>query len=197
MILDHTSMLALVPRVNGPIALVSFPFALYEALSKKANVAELKVRIDLRADQLLALTVSYVEETLMPFWPRSITRIIIEPHVQFESTTALSEAARDALTNCLRKNSADYIKAVNIRLIPKKIHRFDRLLYWTIFCTAAFSACALVTYILSVDMTDAKAKVAIVGPGLLLLFSLGIAGARQSYIHLAKAGLLNESSFRK
>jgi hypothetical protein len=190
MILDHVTLLALVPKVDGPIALISCPFALYEALNKKANVAELKVRIDLCADKLLSLTVSAIEETLMPFWPRSVTRIIIEPNVQFESTAALSEVARDALTNCLRKNSDDYLKSVRLRQISRKIHGFDRTLYWTIFITAAFSLLALATWFLSSDLTSVAAKVAIVGPGAILFLSLGIAGARQSYIHQAESRII-------
>jgi hypothetical protein len=190
MILDHATLLALVPKVNGAIALLSCPFALYEALSKKADVADLKVRIDLCADRLLALTVSTIEEALMPFWPRSVTRIIIEPQVQIELTAALSEAARDALTNCLRKNGSDYINAIKLRQLPKKIHRFDRSLYWTIFATAFFSLIALANWCVSSDMSDLEAKIAIFGPGMLLVLSLGIAGARQSYIQHAEGRII-------
>jgi hypothetical protein len=190
MILDHAAIVALVPKVNGTIAAVSVPFALYEALSKKADTADLKERIELRADQLYALTVTYLEETLMPFWPRTISRIIIEPQVQIETTAALSEDARNALTDCLRKHGLEFTKANKLRLFPKKIHRFNRILYWLIFLTASLSLLLLVFWFLSSDMSDRAAKTAILGPGVLLLASLGVAGARQSYIQVAESGII-------
>jgi hypothetical protein len=183
---------SLVPTVNGAIALVSCPFALYEALSKRAGVADLKEKLDLRADQLLAKLVAGVEETLLPYWPRSITTLIIEPALAVQLTPGLSDTARDALTKYLNKCGFIALRLAAVRHLARKILRLDKALYWLISITATVSLIDLLLWAFWNDNTDSFLRTEVLVPGCLLAMSLIVAGIRQAYIQAAERQIIEE-----
>ena len=194
--LSNEALLELVPRINAAIALVSCPFALYEALSKKAAVADLKDKLDLRADQLIATIVSTLEEALLPHWPRSITTLIIEPSLSFAITPGLSEAARDALTKCITAKIEFYFKRLtSVRRLAGKVLLFDRALYWLIFATAVVSCLTLLFWVFGTASTPSLVKCEILTPSGFLACSLLIAGVRQSYIQACERQMIQDETF--
>lgn len=192
MVLDHGALVSLVPKVNGAIALMSWPFALYEALAKKAGAADLKEKLDLRADQLLATIVADIEESLLPYWPRKASSIIIEPSMTAEPPPSLSDAAKDAITRCLKADDPIYLRTSHIRSLARKILRFDRYCYWFIFSVAGMSAFDLLLWFISGDMSANVARAALLTPGALLIISLAAAGARQRLVQHAESQIVEE-----
>jgi hypothetical protein len=171
---------------------LSCPFALYEALTKRAGVAELKVKLDLKADQLVAVIVTEIEEVLLPHWPRSVTVIFIEPSMSTYTNPALSEAARDALTSCVAKSMIQHQRLATVKKLAHRILRFDRVLYWLIFVTAAVSLGDLLIWAFKNGSSDFLLLCEILGPAGLIASSLVVAGVRQSFLQFAERQIIEE-----
>jgi hypothetical protein len=190
--LDHDALSKLVVQVNGAIALVSWPFALYESLSKKAGTTELKSKLDFKRDQLLNRLTIRVEETLLPFWPRGASRIVLDPSYEADSPLALSEAARDAVTKCLSDCEHLYAGVIHINVLMRRICWFDRAVYWLIFLIAAMALCSLGCWFFMPEMSDCQAKTAIIAPAMVVVIALAAAGIRQGYIQSAEKEIIED-----
>jgi len=192
--LDHEALLKLAVQANAAIALVSWPFALFEALTKKASNADLKSKLDFRRDQLMSELALRIEETLIPYLPRAASRILLEPGFEVEPPSALSNAARDALTGCLKGNEPLYIRVLALRAISKNIFICDRVFYWLIFATALTSLFGLGCWFFMADMPDVMAKATIIMPTVVVLVALVTSGVRQHCIQKAEREIIDDST---
>lgn len=192
--LDHEALLKLAVQANAAIALVSWPFALFEALSKKAGNAELKSKLDFKRDQLISELALRIEETLIPYLPRAASRIVLEPGFEVEPPSALSNTARDALTNCLKGNEPLCLRVLSLRAISRRIFIFDRVCYWLIFITALTSLCGLGCWFFMTDMSDALAKATIIMPASVVCIALVTSGVRQHFIQKAEREIIDDST---
>lgn len=189
---DHDSLLKLVVQVNGAIAVISWPFALYEALNKKASAVDLKSKLSLRRAQLLGEIASRIGEVILPFWPRSTGRIIFDPSYNVEAPTSLSDDARDAVTTCLGECEILFLRAWRVKTLSRRVFAMDRLLYWLIYCTAGASLLGLSAWFFMKNMSDTAAKTAIVAPVSVILLALVCAGIRQAFIQNAEHEIISE-----
>src|SRR5213083_571518 len=131
--MTHEPLVVLVAQVNGALTMVSWPFIIYEALGKSASTPDLKAKLDLRRGQILSSIVFEIEETLRPYWPRSASRIIVEPEYNEEPATVLSEGAKDAIRACVAENEEPSMRAAKMRGLAGKVLTWDRVCYWFTF----------------------------------------------------------------
>jgi hypothetical protein len=190
--MTHERLLELVGQVNGALTGVSWPFIIYEALSKSSAAPDLKTKLDLRRGQILSSIVLEIEETLRPFWPRSASRIIVEPEYNEEASRVLSDGAMDALRGCLVENESLSVQASKIRTLAGKVLRWDSVCYWLTFSTAVLALAGLAVWFLYDGMTDRIAKLAIVIPALPAILALAAAATRQVYMQEASNAIVKE-----
>ncbi|HEV2464289.1 MAG TPA: hypothetical protein VGT04_10810 [Acidobacteriaceae bacterium] len=179
-------------KVNGAIALICWPFALYEALGKKAASLEIKARLDLKCDQVLNSITLNIEEAILPHWPRRISRVILEPHYDSELPSALSDAARDAITQCLSDCGHQYMRTVRMSRLTRRIFTCDKVFYWLIFTTALLAFLMLCLWFFVPDMPIRLAEAALIIPIAAAVAALVVAGTRQAFIQNAEKEIIDD-----
>ncbi len=191
--MTHEHLLELVKQVNGSLTLGSWPYVIYQALGKSASVPELKAKLDLRRDQLLGAVILEIEEAMRPFWPRSASRIIVEPEYNEMPATVLSDSAKDAIRACLTKNEALSMRAAKIKGLAGKVLTCDSVLYFLAFCTGLLALGGLILLFSYDAMSDRTAKLAIVIPVSPAVLALIAAATGQVYRHRANNAIIEEA----
>ena len=190
--MTHEPLVSLVAQSNGVLMTLSWPFIMYEALGKAASTLDLKAKLDLCRGQILSSIVFEIEETLQPYWPRVASRIILEPEYHEETSTALSDGAKDAIRACLVENEHLSVRAARIRGLAAKVLSWDRVCYWFTVCTAMLALCGLVLWFFYTGMSDSTAKFAIGIPLSPAVLALLAAATRQIYVHRANDAIIKE-----
>jgi len=189
---SHEELLKLVPSVNSGLALLSWPFVIYEVFSKSAPIANLKSNLDVRRGQLLNVVTLRIERGLQPFWPKTVSRIFVEPEYRIESPAVFSEPARDAVKECLERSEELLLRAALVRRLTTRILMLDQLTYWSVYCVAAESLVALVLWFFIRNMSDSLNAVIIEIPILTALITFILAGVRQVHHHKAQREIARE-----
>ena len=177
--------MGLVAKVNGALALITWPFALYEVFAKNAKIPELKEKLQLRRDQLLAAVALELADELRPYWPKTSSRIIVEPNYESGQPSELSDDAIDSMKGCLESNEGLLRKAATLRRLAPRLFRLDGLCYWLIFSTAAESVAALGVWFFDDSVSDRFGMALLVVPILTAAIALVCAGVRQGFIYFA------------
>jgi hypothetical protein len=182
----------LVVRVNAAIAVLSWPFVIYEVLSKAPSIADLKTRLDLKRNQIFAAAVGEIEIALRPFWPRTAVHIIVEPEYREEQVGIFSDAANDAVRDCLADCELSFNTAARLRRILKRIAFWDKFTFWAVVCAAVLSLLALVIWFFFPSMPPVAAKTAIGVPVATVVIALIAATCRQRYLQEANDAILED-----
>jgi hypothetical protein len=183
--IGHIALIGFVAKVNGALALLTWPFALYEVFAKNPGIPELKDKLHLRKDQLLGEVALDLAATLRPYWPKTMSRIIVEPAYEVDQSPSLSDDAINEMKACLESRGTALHKAITLTHISKRLLRLDRLCYWLIFATAVESLGGLIVWFFDGAMTDRLAMALLGFPILTAVFALMSAGIRQNLIHSA------------
>lgn len=184
-------LVPIVVRVNSALALVSVPFALYEVFAKSPEVPELQDRVELLRTQLLGSVALELASRLKPFWPRSSSRIIVEPNYEADQPPNLSDEAIDAMKSCLVDREAVLQRAISLRRMCPRVLTFNHLCYWLIFATAVESLVALVTWFFYRSMPVPLAMALLAVPVLTATGALLAAAVRQSAIHSVQRAMVS------
>lgn len=193
--MTHERLLELVVQWNAGLALIGVPFVLYEHLAKSASVPDLKAKLDPLCDRILRSVVVEIEETLRPYWPRRASRIIVNPEddsYDEQPPTVLSDAAKDAIRDCLAENEGLSVRAARIRGLAGKVLRWEGVLYGCSFCTEALALAGLALWWFYDGMSDRVARLAIIVPTSPAVLALMAAAARQIYMHRANDAIIKE-----
>jgi hypothetical protein len=195
--MTHEHLLELVEQVNGALALVSWPFIIYEALGKSASMPDLKTKLDLRRDEILSTIILDIEEAMRPFWPVPRERRLVSKDGTEESTvwdwpTVLSDDARDAVRNCMAKNERLSVQAAKIRGLAGRVSAWDKVTFRCILCAAVLALCGLATWFFYDGMTERVATVAIIVPLSPAILALAAAATRQTYMQKANDAIIEE-----
>ena len=195
MIIQHDTLLKLVAQVNGALALISWPFVLYEVFTKHPGIADLKERIDQRRNELLGSVVFDLSDCLKQYLPQRTSIIVVEPDYGEEHSEGLSEAAIGEMKTSLESNEKSLHAAIKLRGIAPRVLALDRCGYWLIFCTAVESLGALITWVFVEKMSDRLAMFLLGFPIVTAVFALTVAGVRQGLIHSAQRLLVGNERF--
>ena len=84
--IPHEELVNLVTRVNTTLAILSWPFVLYEVFAKNPAIADFQARLELKRDKLLGLVVLDMADRLRPYLPQRASKIIIEPEFKTEES---------------------------------------------------------------------------------------------------------------
>lgn len=190
--MTHDRLLQLVSQVDGALAVASWPFILWDKIGKSAPAPDLKTKLDLRRDQIFSSIVLAIETTLRPYWPRTASRIILEPEYKEEAAMVLSDDARDALADCIAEHEGLTMRAGIMRGLAHKVSRWDQVCYWCIFITAILALVGLVMWYFYETMGDKTARAAIAVPLAFATLALLAAGIRQIYIHRVNNAIIKE-----
>jgi len=189
--MTHERLLELVWLVDVALAMSCGAFVLYEAASKAASSTDLKSKLDLKRSQLLSSSVLEIEETLRPYWSGRASRIILEPEFKEETSTVLSDDAKDALRDCLDESDC-LRKAVKIRGMAMKVSRWDRICYWCLAATAILAIAGLCVRFFYDGMSDRIAEFDIFIPASPLALGILSALRRQVHVHRANDAIVQE-----
>jgi hypothetical protein len=180
-----------VVTVNGAVALVSWPFALYEVFAKSPQIPELRDRVELLRTRLLGSVALDLADKLMPFWPRSSSRIILQPNYEADQPPSLSDEAIDEMKACLESQEVVLGRAISLRRMCPRMLRLNHLCYWLIFATAAEAMVALVVWFFDRSMPRGLAFALLAVPILSAGFALVTAALRQSVIHAIQRAIVS------
>lgn len=195
--MTHELLLELVKQVNGWLALVSWPFIIYEALGKSASMPDLKNKLDLRRDEIFSTIILDIEDAMRPFWPVPRERRFVSKDGTEESTVwdwpkVLSDDARDAVRNCMAKNERLSVQAAKIRRLAGRVSTWDKLTFRCILCAAVLALCGLATWFFYEGMPDRIATAAIIVPLFPAVLALAAATTRQTYMQKANDAIIQE-----
>jgi len=185
MTIGHDALLSLVCKVNGTLALISIPFALYEASVKNSGVLDLKEKIALRRSQLLGTVVLDLVDKLIPYWPKTSSRIILDPNYEDDQPPSFSNDAIGEMKSCLDSHETTLNQAIRLRRICERVLAFDGYCYVLIFVVALESIAGLVLWLFWSSMTDRAAFALIALPVFTVVIALAFAAVRQRHIHNA------------
>ncbi len=192
MTIQHDALVKLVAQVNGILALISWPFVLYEVFTKHPAVAQLKEKIEQRRNELLGFVILDLVESLKPYLPQRTSIIVVEPAYGETQSENLSDAAIGEMKACLESNEKSLNKANRLRGMVPKILTLDRWVYRLIFCICLESLAALITWVFSQDMSTGIAIILLGVPTISAILTLMCAGARQRLIYSVQELLVDE-----
>ena len=194
--MTHEHVLELVRQVNGALALVSWPFIVYEALGKLASLPDLKTKLDLRRDEIFSAIILDIEDAMRPFWPVPRSRRLVAEdgteEIVWDWPTVLSDDARDAVRNCMARNEKLSVQAAKIRGLAGRVLAWDKLTFRCILCTAVLALFGLATWFFDEGMPERIATAAIVIPLIPAILALGAAATRQTYMQRAHDAIIKE-----
>lgn len=190
--MSNAELVKLVSQVNASLALVTWPFVIYDVFSKSAPVNDLRSNLAIRRGQLLNLVTERIETALQPFWPKTTSVIIVEPDYRIETTSVFSDAAADAVRECLSRAESLLSRAARARSLAAFILLLDRVTYWLVYITGLQSLICLLVWFFASSMSDLAARMAVVSPLATASASLIAAGIRQIYHHKAQREIADE-----
>lgn len=173
-------------KVNAAVALVSWPYILYESLAKHPHIPDLNEKLALRRSQILGEVAFDLAERIRPYLPRTTGRIIIEADVEDEDSPRLNDDAMDEIKACLESREHSISIAVRIRGCASRMLRTDSVCYWLIFATALESFAGLAVWFFDSTMSGWIAKILIGVPILTILLGLACAGVLRTFMHTAR-----------
>jgi len=188
----QAEIIKLVADVNAGLAVLTWPFVIYEVFSKSAPVSTLKSNLDFRRDQLLLLVTLRIEQALQPFWPKTTSLIVVEPEYRIETPSVFSDAAKDAVKECLDRAESLLSRAAHVRRLARRVLLMDQITYWLVYATAAESFLFLVLWFFVGGMSYLVAIIAIGSPVLTALLAFVAAGARQIFHYEAQREIAGE-----
>jgi hypothetical protein len=194
--MSHAELIKLVATVNSGLALLTWPFVIYEVFSKSVPINTLKSNLDVRRGQLLLLVTLRIEQVLQPFWPKTTSRILVEPEYRIETPVIFSESARDAVKECLERAESLLSRAARVRTICRHILLLDQITYWLVYGVAAESALCLILWFFAGAMSDQVGLLAIGGPVFTALLAFLSAGGRQTYHYKAQREIAREDEIK-
>jgi hypothetical protein len=194
--MTYEHLLELVKQVNGALALVSWPFIVYEAMGKSASVRDLKDKLDLRRDEIFSTIILDIEEAMRPFWPAPRARRIVSEDGTEETVwdwpTVLSDDARDAVRNSIAKNEGLSVRAAEIRGLASRVSAWDKVTFRCILSAAIFALLGLGSWFFYEGMSERVATAAIIIPLFPAILALAAAATRQTYMHRANDAIIQE-----
>ena len=134
-------------NLNAGLAVFSWPFVVFDSLSKRVDVTALKDKLDLRDAQLMALVIAEAEAAILPFlWTSPPLHTLdigaedgIAENEEDEGPVALGDNAKDALARLLRKSEVRLNLMYTMRCLPQRILRLNGYIYRGILCLALLS----------------------------------------------------------
>lgn len=190
--MPNTELARLVAQVNAGLALATWPFVIYEVFSKSAPISNLKSNLDVRRGRLLHLVATQIEQALRPFWPRTTSRILLDPEFRVEIPPVFSDAALDAVRDSLARSESLLARAAQARRLTGVILRLDRVTYWLVYLTAVESMAFLFIWFFANSLSDFVARSAVVTPVSTAAAALLAAGIRQTYHHKAQREIADD-----
>jgi hypothetical protein len=133
-----------------------------------------------------------IEQALQPFWPKTTSIIFVEPEYEIETSSVFSDAALDAVRDCLVRAESLLSRAALARKLPGRILCLDRVTYWLVYATAVQSVVCLFIWFFDPSMPDLFARSAVIIPVSTAAMALLAAGIRQGYHHRAQKEIADD-----
>ncbi|SRR6266849_7524814 len=189
--MQHDEIVKLVEQVNVALALLSWPFVLYEVFTKHPSVIAFKERVDLKRSQIMGLVVLDMADRLRSQLPRRTGRIIVEPGDEIDETPRLSDTAIAEMQSCLESHEDQLTAAASLKRIAVIILKLDKWMYWLLFSIAAESVGSLICWFSMSGMSDRFAITLLTIPLLTALIALLCAGRRQRLVYEAQMHIVS------
>jgi len=191
-LVGHDQIVSLVVRSNAALALISWPFSLYDVFAKGPAVTPFQERLELKRKKLIVGVVLDMGDRLQPYLPQRASKIIIHPDYRAEEPWRLSEEAIEDMKSCLESHDDSLRAASLLKRIGSSVHRLHRRMYWMIFSIALESIIALTFGIFWKAMPTWLALALLGAPFLTATAAMICAGMRQRLIFRAEHHLLSE-----
>ena len=175
------------------MAVLSFPFVIFDHLSKRADVSAIQKDLELVRAQQLANVVALIEAQIEPLMTERLSydftdNLISKPLPIFD------DATKNKISTVLRQNEVTFNDLQRLRLIPRQLNSLNGAIFWALVlvATTALTAAGVLTFysVASVLLE----WVCLSTPILFALVTLVLAILRQQKVQYANSKILDNNS---
>ena len=182
---------------SGALVVASIPLVVSDSLSKKVDVVGLKDKLDLKEARLHSIVVISVEKALSPHLNSDLSSIGAElgfnPPLDGDYLSApknLSETAKDALVDALRRCGPVFAEIIVVSGLPKRLAALNRSVYALSVLLAIVAATVLAATFWMSNSTEAWLSIVLLTITLISIVTCAV--LRQIKVQNAEQAIIYE-----